>query len=333
MFFLKRVKPRRYVLSKRLLRLHKTSSFVLQLLKQTFKKLQENDPIRMAGATAFFTFFALPPIVIIISNVLSLVLNDHYRRISSQLFDKLGDLLGHPSANQLEAISQSIHRRPTPNFLLTLLSIALLLLASTTLFAVIKNSLNQIWQVKAKPERRLVHVLVDKSVALAIIIGSGLLFTISLTLEQVMAQVRDNLVLPSFSYYNQLALISHFLVSVLIRMIWFAMLFRYLPDIRIHWKAIWPGALVTSILYKLGEWILDNLLINSPVSSLYGASGALILILLFVFYSALIFYFGAAFTEEYGQRTNLTAEPARNALAYTITELDTPQTEAKDKQH
>ena len=291
------------------------------LLKQAFTNLQTNDPIRMAGATAFFAFFALPPIVIMLSSVLSQLFNDRYQRVSGQLFDELANLFGPKSANQLEDISHRL-QLPKPSLPLTILSFVLVLLAATTLFAILKNSLNQLWSIKKRSDRKLLHVLTDKLIALAIILGTGILFSLSLTLEQFVTQLRAEWSLSSLAYYQHVAPIGHYLVSILIRMIWFAILFKFLPDVRIAWKVVWLGAFFTSVLFKIGEGILNNLLINSQIGSMYGRSGAIILLLLFIFYASLIFYYGAAFTRQYSEWTHLAAQPNSHAIAYTITEVD-----------
>ncbi|MVM41273.1 YihY/virulence factor BrkB family protein [Spirosoma sp. HMF3257] len=290
------------------------------LLKQAFINLQANDPIRMAGATAFFAFFALPPIVIILSSVLSLLFNDHYQRISGQLFDELADLFGPKSANQLEVISHRIHLTKA-SFPLTVLSVVLVLVASTTLFAILKGSLNQLWNIKKKSGSSLLPVLIDKLIALTIILGSGFLFSLSLTLEQFMVQLSIKWSFSSITYYQSMANLGHFFTSILIHMIWFAMLFNYLPDAKIAWRVVWPGAFFTSLLFKAGEAILNELLINSQISTLYGKSGAIILLLLFVFYASLLFYYGASFTRQYSDWIHAATEPNDRAVAYTITEV------------
>ena len=295
----------------------------LLFLKQAFTNLQANDPIRMAAATAFFAFFALPPIIILLSSVFSQLFNIRYQRISGQLFDELADLFGSKSASQLEDISHRL-QLPKPDFPLTALSVILLLVASTTLFSILKNSLNQLWNIKPKSGRNLLHILTDKLVALAIIFGSGLLFSLSLLLEQFIAQLSSQLSLSSLAYYQNLTSLGHYLVSVVMRMIWFAMLFKFLPDVKIAWQAIWLGAFFTSVLFKIGEGVLNNLLIHSSIGSLYGRSGAIILLLLFVFYSALIFYYGAAVTRQYSEWTHLTIQPTSHSTVYTITEVDPP---------
>lgn len=296
----------------------------LDLLKQAFVNLRSNDPVRMAGATAFFTLFALPPIVIILSQVLSALFNDHLRLVSGRLFGQLAELFGAQSARQLQDISR--HLQPKAAYSLsTSLSVVLLLLASTTLFAVVKNSLNQLWNVKAGPDRTFLHVLKGRGVALLIILGSGLLFTASLTVDGLMAPKPDSVSLTVSSSGALLTSLGHSVASVALLTAWFALLLRYLPDVRVRWQAVWMGAFVTALLFSLGAGLLSRLLTYRQLSALYGGSGSLILVLLFVFYCSLIFYYGAAFTRQYGKYVHLDAEPNAHTVAYTITEVDGAQ--------
>lgn len=269
----------------------------------------------MAAATAFFSFFALPPIVIILSQLFSGLLNMRDRQISWQLFHKLANLFGYQSARQLRDISTNLSQQQS-NSALTVLSVFLLLLASTTLFAVIKQSLNQLWMVKAAPDRHWGTFLLERLVALGIIIFSGLLVTVSLAIQRTLL-----VLFPTASTYEWLISTGSHTLSVLLMTVWFAVVFKFLPDIRVRWRVVWVGALVTALLIELGEKILDRLLINSSVGSLYGTSGAIILILLFVFYSALIFYYGASFTRQYSQWIHVEAQPAHNAVAYEIKDI------------
>ena len=290
----------------------------LKLLKQAFTNLRSNDPVRMAGATAFFTLFALPPIIIILSQVLGTFFNEHRRLVSGRLFGQLAELFGAQSARQLQDISR--HLQPEASYSLsTGLSVFLLLMASTTLFAVIKNSLNQLWNVKS--ERTFLYVLRDRGISLLIIMASGLLFTVSLTIDDLMHSL-SAATLPAVSGSGWLFSLGHLTASVALLTVWFALLLRYLPDVRVRWRAVWMGAFVTSVLFSLGAELLSQLLTHQQISSLYGDSASLILILLFVFYCALIFYYGAAFTRQYTQYVHLVAEPQANAVAYTITEVD-----------
>jgi membrane protein len=295
----------------------KTLISIFRLSQKALQNLQNNDPVRMAGATAFFSFFALPPIVIILTTVLSPVVSQ--RQLRWQLFRQFADLFGPQGARQLQVMSRNLQRENS-DFVLIVFSLAVLLLASTTLFAVIQNSLNQLWNVKAKPGRRFLYGLRDRVVALVLIVASGVLFVASLALDRFLEQARRYLPLDPARYPLWAVDLGNFLLSVAVVTVWFAIIFKYLPDVRIRWRAIWTGALVTSTLFQAGELILNRLLIRGPISSIYGASGAVILLLLFVFYSALIFYFGAAFTRCYAEYVRLDPEPKANAIGYEITE-------------
>jgi membrane protein len=298
----------------------KTLRTFFRLSRQAFTRLQSNDPVRMAGATAFFTFFALPPIVVILSGVLSPVVNQ--QRFTFRLFEQFARVFGPQSASQLQAISENL-KQEKANFAVLALSGLILLLASTTLFAVVQNSLNQLWNVKAKPRLRVVHHLKDRTLALGLIVYSGLLFVTFRRLGHYARRLTPYVVPGSFVPPDWVVAVGDFIVSVAVLTVWIAIIFKYLPDVRVRWRAVWLGAAVTSLLFKVGELVLNRLLIQGPLGALYGASGAVILMLLFVFYSALIFYFGAAFTRTYAEFSHLDSPPKPDAVGYAIKELKT----------
>ncbi len=290
------------------------------LFKQAFHNLRGNDPVRMAGATAFFAFFALPPIVIILSQVLSKLLQDRQQAVSGRLFGQLAELFGPHGARQLQDISRHLQPSRTDS-LVMVINVGVLLLSSTTLFAVMKNSLNQLWNVKVKPDRTMLYSLRERVIALAIIVASGLLFTASLTIGHTLPTPESLEVSSSFLEESG-ADLARLVLSVSILTIWFAMLFTYLPDVRVRWSAIWVGALVTSLLFLLGEALLTRLLTYSQLRSLHGGAGTITIVLLLVFYCSLIFYYGASFTRQYAEWANVAVAPNANAVGYTITEVD-----------
>ena len=296
---------------------------VFRLAGQAFDNLKANAPIQMAAATAFFTFFALPPIVIILSQLFGGLLNVQDKQVSRQLFHELAQLFGYQGARELRDISHNLSQRRS-SLAFTALNIFLLLLASTTLFAIIKRSLNQLWMVKSIAHRPWSDTLLERLVALGIIIFSGVLVTISLVIQQVLLTL-----FPNAIQYDWLLTVGKHLLSILLLTVWFSVVFKYLPDIKIRWRGIWVGALVTALLIEAGEKILDRLLINSQVSSLYGTSGAIILVLLFVFYSSLIFYYGASFTRQYAQWIHQEAKPSTNATAFEINDISSTEMDSR----
>lgn len=295
----------------------------LAVSRKAFTNLKANDPIRMAAATAFFTFFALPPIVIILSQLYGGLLLGDTEWISGQLFRKLAQLVGRPSARELKNISVQL-QQPKNSLIAAILSLVVLFLASTTLFTIIKNSLNQLWNVKVASRGKWWLFFLDKLVALGVIVFSGFLFTASLLIHRILITLIHTHHEKGVHLDWLRATLQHSLL-VLILTIWFGIVFKYLPDIRIRWRAVWVGGLVTAILIDIGEIILDHVLINSPVSDLYGSAGALILVLLFVFYCSLIFYYGASFTRQYAQLKHIDAKPGANSVAYQIKEVSPPK--------
>ena len=302
----------------------------LNVFRLAFSNLKANDPVRMAGATAFFAFFALPPIVIILSQILSTLFDDRYQSVSGRLFGQLAQLFGPQSARQLQDITQHLQSQK-PDRLLTIVNVGVLLLTSTTLFAVIKSSLNQLWNVKAKPDRTWLHSLEDRLIALVIIFGSGLLVTASLTISQALAVPGSAPDDDSVTWAGLINGIGRYGVSVLVLTVWFAMLLTYLPDVRVRWSATWVGALVTAGLFTAGEWVLTRLLTYSLFRSMHGGAATITLILLLVFYCSLIFYFGASFTRQYAEGANLKMTPNANAVGYTIAEVKGPVSEPDDQ--
>ncbi|MBO0951256.1 YihY/virulence factor BrkB family protein [Fibrella forsythiae] len=295
---------------------------ILTLFKQAFTNLKTNDPIRMAGATAFFAFFALPPSMIIVSQVLSLLFNDYEPAVSGRLFRELAELLGTRSANQLKDISQHLQPQKTDGWLM-IVSLFILLLASTTMFEVIKNSLNQLWNIKVKAGAPPTRFVRNRASALAIIIASGLLVTASLTINRMLTLPASTLTGATYLLTTD---IIRLLVSLLTLSCWFALLFKYLPDIQISWRAVWVGSFVTALLFTIGEEMLTLLLTDRQMQAVHGRSGGITLVLLLVFYCSLIFYFGAAFTRQYSLWADLEATPADNAVGYLITEVEKPDT-------
>lgn len=202
------------------------------------------------------------------------------------------------------------------------------MLSSTTLFAVIKNSLNQLWQVKPAANRPIRYIFLEKALALGLIVAGGVVFSTSLALHQALKPWQHHWMVQTVTtgWSRPLILYVESIVGLTIGV---ALLFKFLPDIRIGWPSVWVGALVTGVLLKVGEQLLNQLLVKSPVSSFFGSSGAIMLILLFAFYSSLIFYYGASFTRCYALWRQQALLPGAQAVAYQINDVeDFPSEEA-----
>ena len=277
-----------------------------------------NDPLRMAAATAFFTTFALPPILIIIVRTLGLFMDRH--QLGEHILQELGKVLGPESKNSiLLAIHSFLGLQH--NFFVAVALATFLLFVATTLFKIIKGSLNQLWNIRKRPGNDVLSQLLSRAVSVGIILLGGLLF---LALQfiingQHMIGRRFETQYPGVVFYGNL-IISQALL-VIAATIWFMVLFLFMPDGRPHRKAALAGAFITSLLFNAGKWVLQILLRPGPVNHFYGTSGALVLVLLFVFYSSLILYFGAAFIRVYGEHLQLPLTLRPHVFRYRLQEL------------
>lgn len=289
------------------------------LLKRALQKLVHNDPLRMAGATAFFTSFALPFILIILSQVLGLFYDES--KVNSELFQTLAGVLGADTMHQIVDILRAF-RQLASNTAVTMVGILFLLLVSTTLLMVIKGSINQLWRIKVKRGSSFLQRLGTRLKSVLIILGTAILFFMSILAEGLKAFFDSTItaLLPEAAHFFTGVL--NYLFSLSFVTVWFAIILRMLPDARAPWKVAFTGAFVTSILFNLGKYILRILLINSNLNTLYGASTNIVLLLLFVFYSSLILYFGAAFTRIWSQHTGLPIKPRSYARQYRLVDVE-----------
>lgn len=295
---------------------------IFKQLGISLKLLVSNDPLRLAGATAFFATFALPFILIILVQVLSLIFNR--REISRELFVRMSSILGEASMQQVVVTIRGFRGLVSSWWAITAGSLFMIFVA-TTLFRVIKNSFNQLWMIRVDPEQQFRISMWTRFKSLLLILFTGLLFVTGVVLEalQVLSgKYIDEMIHGSGIFFNG---ILSFLISILITTLWFAVLFHFIPDGRSRWKVSFSGALLTSLLFALGKFVLKRLLVDSNIDQVFGRSGAFVLVLLFVFYSAMILYYGAAFTKVWGIYIKQPIKPMPHAEFYTYMRINNPE--------
>jgi membrane protein len=272
--------------------------------------LRKNDPLRMGGATAFFTTFALPPIVFILAQLFGLFIGP--KNMGRGLIENISHNLGADGAQQVRQVIGSI-RGFNDNWYVIFFGFIFLLFVATTLFIVIKNSLNQIWEITVKEQPGILFNLGTRLKSFAVIVLVGILFFADLFLKSIQIIAGDYFekhFQGSSVYFNS---IFGEITSVLIVSAWFILLFRFLADGKPTWKAALLGGLLTGLLFTAGRFILRILLIDANIGQLYGASGSLVLVLLFVFYTSFILYYGASFIEVYSAKKHWAILPVHKA--------------------
>jgi membrane protein len=290
-------------------------------LRHSLTLLMKNDPMRMAGATAFFTTFALPPIVFILSQLFGLFIGQG--KMGSGLIKNISNTLGKEGAEQVRQVVGTI-RGFNDSWYVIVFGFLFLVFVATTLFSEIKNSLNQIWQINVKDHPGLLFVLSARAKSFAVILLAGILFFADLFLEslEVIAGNYVDEIWHWGSMYFKSAIKQ--IASVIIVAAWFILLFRYLANGRPTWKASLIGGLLAGILFIAGKLLLRFLLVSSNIGNLYGASGSFVLVLLFVFYSSFILYYGACFIAVYSQKKHWPIMPGSKAYNYKIQKMKKP---------
>jgi membrane protein len=291
----------------------------LHLLKLSLIELLKNDPLRMAGATAFFTTFALPPILVIIIQFLKLILDP--REVRPQLFHSLENIVGHEAVEQLTEVLLAL-RKLASNWYIIIGGFIFLLFVATTLFKIIKSSINQVWKIRPVRQLSLGKTIKSRFQAIVVILIAGLLFVIGLLAEGVQAFLGKYIfdLSPAVSFYFNSAL--NYITSIIVVTLWFTVVFRYLPDGRPEWRVAFSGGFLTAVLFTIGKIILHWMLSYSNINTVYGTSASIVLLLLFVFYSGLILYYGAAFTKCWGSNHGYPIKPLPHAMHYKIMEAE-----------
>jgi len=290
------------------------------LLRRAGRELAANDPLRLGAATAFFTSFALPPILIILVQLLSSLYPSSLVRV--MLLGKISNLVGASAAGLVAQIVMNV-ADPERSRLVTWAGFAFLVFVATTLFTIIQHSLNQLWQIR--PQRgsgKLAQALQERLRS-----GGVLLATAGLTLLAFGADAALGLFAEIIKEFdNTVAFVAvralNAVVAWLILAAWFGVTFRTLSLAKVPWRAVTRGAALTALLISGGEVVLGRLLVARDLGPVYGPASSLVLVLLFVFYCAMIFYFGAAFTKVYAHRIGLDIRPKRSAVRYKLVNVE-----------
>ncbi|QJX48876.1 YihY/virulence factor BrkB family protein [Hymenobacter taeanensis] len=292
----------------------------LILLRRAAREFSANDPLRLGAATAFFTTFALPPILIILIQIIGSLYSASAVRLL--LLTKLAHLLGASAAGLVEQILQNVTNVERSR-LVTWLGFTFLLFIATTLFGVIQNSLNQLWQIRTRRSTgRLTKILKERARSLSLLFATMVLSVVAFGIDAALAFLGDYIRDFDATFVYYLFQIANQLSSLLILAAWFAITFRNLSSAKVPRRAVLRGALLTAVLIDLGENVLGFLLVPRNLGPIYGPASSMVLVLLFVFYSAMIFYFGACFTKAYAHYVGLDIRPKKSAIRYKLVDVE-----------
>ncbi len=265
-----------------------------QILKQTGIDFSDAGVPRMSAALSYYTLFSLAPILLIVITVCDIF----YGReaIEGTLFGQIQSFVGPAAAQQIQDIISNAAISSRTGFA-TIVSVVALVFSATGVFTEIQSSINSIWQLKAKPQKGWLKFLLNRVLSLSMVLGLGFILLVSLLVNTVLEILLKRLltILPEGSVWITYSI--NMLVTFIVISFLFGVVFKLLPDAKVQWKDVRQGAFLTAVLFMLGKFGISYYLGKSNPGGTYGAAGSLVIILLWVYFSAMILYFGACFTK------------------------------------
>lgn len=269
---------------------------VFLLFKQSIMDFMSDNAMKFSAALSYYTIFAFPPLLILIISASSVFFEQ--QEVADFFYGQLSDLVGVNTAFELRGVMEnlSVTRSGT---LATIISIGMLLFSASGVFAEIQSSINYIWGFAAAPHKSMAQFIRNRIISFSMIASVGFLLLVSLLINSLISLLSNFLRdLISHDILFIIELLNNIVVFAIITFL-FALIFKALPNGKIHWKDTLVGAGFTAILFMVGKFAIGFYLGSSATSSLYGAAGSLIVMLIWVYYSAMILYFGAEFTKNY----------------------------------
>ncbi|HEX2860090.1 MAG TPA: YihY/virulence factor BrkB family protein [Lacunisphaera sp.] len=283
----------------------------LRILWTAAKAWKADNAFKHSAAVSFYTLFSLAPMTIIAVTVAGVFLGRE--EANRQFIAQVSGLVGPASSEMIQQAAEASQNEDN-SALKTAIGIALMIFGATTVFAQLQDSLNKIWGVRAKPNKSgWLILLMHRLVSLAMVLTIGFLLLVSLILSTLLTGLlaRFETGLLASKLWMQAA---DLVVGLAVISALFAVLFKVMPDVKLRWRDVWIGAIVTAVLFTIGRRLIALYLGYSTVASIYGTAGSLVALLIWVYYSCAILFYGVEFTRAYREQRNLKIEPKETAV-------------------
>jgi membrane protein len=280
------------------------------IVKEAGEGWDSDNVSRLAAALAYYTLLSLAPLLVIAIAVAGLVFGEDAAR--NRIAGELAAVVGSDAARAIQEVVKRA-QAPQAGVISTVVGAVVLFVGASGVFGELQTSMNTVWNVKAKPGRGVMGIVKDRFVSFTMVLGVAFLLLVSTILSAALAAVGGLLgsALPGGEAIWQLV---NFVLSLAMVTGLFALIFKMVPDAEIAWKDVWVGAAVTALLFSLGKLLIGLYLGKSGISSSYGAAGSLVVLVIWVYYSAQILLLGAEFTQAYSQHFGSRVEPSDNAV-------------------
>jgi membrane protein len=292
---------------------------IWKVLVKSFKGFGDDKITKLSASLAYSTVFSLGPLLIVIIFLCGIFFGQ--QAVQGTIYNQMQDFVGKDAALQLQTIIENAAISGKGK-IAAIIGIVTLILGATAVFAEIQDSINTIWGIKPKPKKGWLKIIINRALSFSMIVSLGFLLLVSLAVSTVIEGLSKRLqeVLPHVTvvvFYLINLIISFAVISML-----FAVIFKILPDAKIKWKDVMPGAIASAVLFMIGKFGISFYISQSNVGTTYGAAGSLVILLLWVYYSSIILYFGAEFTKAYAVNYGGKIYPSEYAVALKQVEVE-----------
>ncbi len=273
----------------------------MAVLKRTFTKWSEDKASRLAAALAYYTVFSLAPLLVILIAVVGFVFGQ--KAAQGHIEAQIQGVVGPETAKAIQTMVRNASN-PRSGIIATALSVVTLVFGASGVFSELQDGLNTVWEVTPRPDRGVGGILRDRLWSVLMVLGIAAVLFVSMIASTILSALNGYFaqLLPGLGFLPELL---NDLISFAIGTLLFAMIYKVLPDVTVAWRDVWVGAAVTSLLFTAGKFLIGLYLAKTSAASAYGAAGSLVIILLWVYYSAQILFLGAEFTQAYANRSHI----------------------------
>ncbi|MGI4751047.1 MAG: YihY/virulence factor BrkB family protein [Janthinobacterium lividum] len=282
-----------------------------KVLLATFNGFLDDRGLKLSAALAYYTVFALAPLLMLVISLISTFLGKD--AIQNNIYPQIKSYVGSSAALQIQEMIKSISLSGKTTIAIVT-SVITLVIGATSIFMEIQDSINIIWRVKAKPKKGWVKMLTNRLISFSMIISLGFLLLVSLIINALVLALSNRITQYFPEVTIQLFNLINLGITFIIIAVLFGIIFKFLPDVKITWRDVRTGAFFTSLLFMLGKYLIGIYIQTTGTGSTYGAAGSLIVILVWIYYTSAILYFGAEFTRVYADDYGHKIEPAEYAV-------------------
>lgn len=282
-----------------------------KVLLATFNGFLDDRGLKLSASLAYYTVFALAPLLMLVISLISTFLGKD--AIQNNIYPQIKSYVGSSAALQIQEMIKNVSLSGKTGVAI-FTSVATLLIGATSIFLEIQDSINIIWRVKAKPKKGWVKMLTNRLISFSMIISLGFLLLVSLIINALVLALSNRIT----QYFPEVTIQIFNLINIgitfIVIAVLFGIIFKFLPDVKIAWRDVRTGAFFTSLLFMLGKYLIGIYIQTTGTGSTYGAAGSLIVILVWIYYTSAILYFGAEFTRVYADDYGHKIEPAEYAV-------------------